>query len=149
MNGQREISRGLSLTAGYARRWFGNFLVTDDLNHTINDYESFSVSGIPAPPASAGGGALPRKSNTDRFYVLKPTAANASSPYTGTSDRLFPGSHVIDHWNGFDISLNARLGRGAILQGGMGTGRQTYDNCDIADPTKATQWDGHSIVGTM
>src|SRR4029453_1219712 len=80
INGQREISRGLSLTAGYARRWFGNFLVTDDLNHTINDYESFSVSGIPAPPASAGGAALPGNIYTDQFYVLKPTAAAAAAP---------------------------------------------------------------------
>jgi Carboxypeptidase regulatory-like domain len=149
LSGQRELTRNMSVTAGYARRWFGNFLVTDDLNHTVNDYEAFTVSGIPAPPATAGGEPLPGGIYTDRFYVLKNTAAAASAPYTGTSDRLFPGSKVIDHWNGFDISLNARLGRGAILQGGVGTGRQTYDNCDIADPLKATQWNGHSIVGSM
>src|SRR5678816_4424946 len=89
---------------------------------------------------------LPGKSRSE---VPGYGAAAAAAPYTGTSERLFPGSHVIDHWNGFDLSLNARLGRGAILQGGVGTGRQIYDNCDIADPAKATQWNGHSIVGSM
>jgi hypothetical protein len=147
---QRELSRSVSIYGGYFRRWFGNFLVTDDRNHTINDYESFSVSGIPAPPSSAGGATLPDNIYTDRFYVLKPTAAAASAPFTGTSDRLFPGSHVIDHWNGVDFSINSRLSRGIILQGGLSTGRQIFDNCDIADPAKAAQqWEGRSIVGTM
>ncbi len=142
VSAQRELSRSVSIYGGYFRRWFGNFLVTDDRNHTINDYESFSVSGIPAAPASAGGATLPDNIYTSQFYVLKPTAAAASAPFTGTSDRLFPGSKVTDHWNGVDFSINSRLSRGVILQGGLSTGRQTYDNCDIVDPAKATQWGG-------
>jgi hypothetical protein len=149
LSGQREISKGVSIYGGYFRRWFGNFLVTDDLNHTVNDYETFTVNNIPAPPASAGGAQLPGGIYTNQFYVLKPTAPTASSPYTGLSDRLFPGSNVIDHWNGFDFSLNARLPRGVILQGGTSTGRQIYDNCDIANPANASKYNGHSIVGTF
>src|SRR5262249_15115332 len=137
LSGQHELTKGVSIYGGYFRRWFGNFLVTDDLNHTVNDYESFSVSGIPASPASAGGASLPGGIYTNQFYVLKPTAAAASHPYTGLSDRLYPGSNVIDHWNGFDFSLNARLPRGIIFQGGTSTGRQIYDNCDIANPANA------------
>jgi hypothetical protein len=37
----------------------------------------------------------------------------------------------IDHWNGFDISVNARLQNGLTLQGGMGSGKQIEDNCEI------------------
>ena len=37
----------------------------------------------------------------------------------------------IDHWNGFDISVNARLQNGLMLQGGVGTGKQIEDNCEI------------------
>ncbi len=150
VSGQRELTKRVSLYGGYFRRWFGNFLVTDDLTHTASDYESFSIdpSSIPAPPASAGGAVLPSSIYTNRFYVLKPTAAAGSQPYTGLSDQLFPGSNVIDHWNGFDISLNARLGRGVILQGGTSTGKQVTDNCDIVDPANAGNFGGHSILGT-
>ena len=37
----------------------------------------------------------------------------------------------IDHWNGFDVSINARLQNGLVLQGGIGTGKQVEDNCEI------------------
>ena len=148
VSAQHELTKGVSVYGGYFRRWFGNFLVTDDLNHTANDYETFTVSGIPGSPVTAGGATLPGNIYTNQFYVLKPTAAAASSPYTGTSDRLFPGSNVIDHWNGFDISLNARVGRGIIVQGGTSTGRQVTDNCDIANPANAGNYGGHSILGT-
>jgi hypothetical protein len=149
LSGQRELSKGVSVYGGYFRRWFGNFLVTDDLNHTASDYETFTVNNIPAAPATSGGTQLPSGIYTNQFYVLKPTAAALSNPYTGLSDRLFPGSNVIDHWNGFDISLNARLPRGVILQGGTSTGRQIFDNCDIANPANASKYNGHSIVGTF
>jgi hypothetical protein len=50
---------------------------------------------------------------------------------------MFPGSNVIDHWFGFDIGLNARLPHGIIFQGGLSTGHQTTDFCDVQDPAKA------------
>jgi hypothetical protein len=149
LSAQHELTKGVSLYGGYFRRWFGNFLVTDDLAHTSADYEPFSVSGIPASPATAGGASLPSNIYTNQFYVLKPTASITTSPFTGTSDRLFPGSNIIDRWNGFDISLNARLSHGIILQGGTSTGRQIYDNCDVVDPANASKYNGHSLVGTF
>ena len=37
----------------------------------------------------------------------------------------------IDHWNGFDVSVNARLQNGLVLQGGLGSGKQVEDNCEV------------------
>ena len=37
----------------------------------------------------------------------------------------------IQRWNGVDLSINARLRQGVLLQGGVSTGRQVTDNCDI------------------
>ena len=51
---------------------------------------------------------------------------------------------MIDHWNGFDLSLNARLGHGVIFQGGTSTGRQITDNCDIVDPANAGKFGDRS-----
>ena len=57
---------------------------------------------------------------------------------------------MIDHWNGFDVSLNARLGHGVILQGGTSTGRQITDNCDIVNPANAGKFGDRSpLVETL
>jgi hypothetical protein len=36
-------------------------------------------------------------------------------------------------WDGFDITFNARPGRGLTLQGGTSSGRTTIDNCGVVD----------------
>ena len=120
VSAQHELTKGVSVSGGYFRRWFGNFLVTDDVSQSASDYEAFSVtqSAIPGSPASAGGTSLPGNIYTDGFYVPKPGTVVGATNYVGLSDMLFPGSNVIDHWNGFDVSLNARLGHGIIFQGG-------------------------------
>ena len=37
----------------------------------------------------------------------------------------------IDHWNGFDIGINARFQNGLVLQGGVSSGKQVEDNCEV------------------
>jgi len=138
VSAQREIGRGVSVNGGVFRRWFGNFLVTDDTSHTADQYTQFGIpaSAIPAPPASAGGATLPTTGvNTNGFFLVND--ARASTPLTGLSDTMFPGSNVYDHWFGFDLGINARLPHGVIVQGGISTGHQTTDYCDVQDPAKA------------
>ena len=50
---------------------------------------------------------------------------------------MFPDSNVYDRWFGYDLGLNARLPQGIIFQGGLSTGHQTTDFCDVQDPAKA------------
>src|SRR4029078_464086 len=70
--------------------------------------------------------------------------AVAACNSVGLSDGLFPGSSVIDHWNGFDLSLNARLGHGVIREGGTSTARQVTDTCDIVNPANAGKFGDRS-----
>ncbi len=138
VSAQREIGRGVSVNGGVFRRWFGNFLVTDDTAHTAADYTQFSIpaSAVPAPGPSAGGAAFPTSGvNLTGFYNVNDT--RPAQNLTGLSDTMFPGSNVYDHWFGFDLGINARLPRGIILQGGLSTGHQTTDYCDVEDPAKA------------
>jgi hypothetical protein len=139
VSAQRELSRGLSAYGGYFRRWFGNFLVTDNLSVTANDFTPFSITpgliNISNPPASSGGQALPGNISTGGYFNQNFVAA--ANNYVGLSDTFFPGSNMIDHWNGFDAGLNARLAHGIVLQGGLSTGYQTLDNCDIVNPANA------------
>ena len=90
---------------------------------------------IPPAPASAGGQSLPSDINTTGFFNVN--ASVATNNLQGLSKTMFPGSNVYDRWFGFDIGLNARLPRGIILQGGLSTGHQTTDFCDVQDPAKA------------
>ena len=55
VSAQRELTRGISVNGGYFRRWFGNFLVTDDLSHTASDYDRYSITQL-ADSGTAGVG---------------------------------------------------------------------------------------------
>jgi len=138
VSAQREIGKGVSVNGGVFKRWFGNFLVTDDTSHTADQYTQFGIpqSAIPAPPVSAGGAALPTTGlNTTGFFNVNDT--RPATNLQGLSDTMFPGSNVYDHWFGFDLGINARLPHGVIVQGGLSTGHQTTDYCDVEDPAKA------------
>ena len=113
LSAQHELTRGISVYGGYFRRWFGNFLVTDDLSHrpaTTTPSASRRAYPEPRPGVGRRRNAAERHLSPTSFY--SPTAAaaaRAANNFVGLSDLFFPGSNVIDHWNGFDVSLNMRL----------------------------------------
>jgi len=134
---QHELTQGLSINGGIFWRRFGNFLVTDNTSATVADFTQFSVTPtlIPAAPASSGGEQLPDGTYTDQFFNLNPGVL--ANNLTGLSKTMFPGSNVYDKWFGYDIGLNVRLPQGIIFQGGLSTGHQQTDYCDVQDPAKA------------
>jgi len=134
---QHELTKGLSINGGVFWRRFGNFLVTDNTSATVADFAQFSVTPglIPAAPASAGGQSLPSDIYTDQFFNLNPGVL--VNNLTGLSKTMFPDSNVYDKWFGYDVGLNARLPHGIIFQGGLSTGHQQTDYCDVQDPAKA------------
>jgi hypothetical protein len=103
----------------------------------VADFTPFSVTTglIPAAPASSGGQSLPSNINATGFYNLNPGVPVNNQQ--GLSKTMFPDSHVIDHWFGYDVGLSARLPQGVTVQGGLSTGHQTTDFCDVQDPAKA------------
>jgi hypothetical protein len=147
LSAQREIGKGVSVNGGYFRRWFGNFLVTDNLSVLASDYEPYSITPglIGSAPPSAGGASLPAGIITSGYYsATAAAAARGVNNFVGLSDAFFPGSSVIDHWNGFDVGVNMRLAHGIIVQGGTSTGRQITDNCDIVAPANAGKFGNRS-----
>jgi hypothetical protein len=123
---QHQILPRLSIDVGYFRRWFGNFSVVDNralAPDLTTDFGTFSV----AAPLDA------RLPNGGGFTVANLYDINANR--TGLVDNFFTFASdygtQIQHWNGMDVTVNARLLQGVVLQGGMSTGRQITDNCEI------------------
>ena len=121
---QREILPRVSVDAAYFRRWFGNFAATDDLNLSPADFDAFSITA-PSDSRLPGGGG----NSIPGLFDLKPTSFGRPS---NSKISLSNGyGKQIEHWNGVDLSVQARLLNGLQLQGGMSSGKTTTDNCEI------------------
>jgi hypothetical protein len=119
---QREIIPRVALDVGYFRRVWKNFQVTDNLLVGPEDFTQFSLTVPTDSRLSTSGQTL------TGLYNVVPTKFGQVQNLNTLSDKY---GKQIDHWNGFDISVNARLQNGLTLQGGMGTGKQIEDNCEI------------------
>ena len=120
---QQEILPRLSAEVGYHRRWFGNFFVVDNTLLSASDFDLVTITA----PRHAGlpdGGGFPVS-----YYVLKAgVPTTVQNRYTFASDY----GDWTQYWHGVDVTLNARLQNGLVLQGGSSTGRGVLDNCEIA-----------------
>ena len=122
---QHQIAPRMSVDVGYFRRWYGNFGVTDNLTLSPSDFGTFGIA-IPADPRLPDGG-----STVSGFKDVNPDKAALAPNNYFTLARNY--GTQIDHWNGMDLTLNARIRAGMTVQGGISTGRRVTDNCDIVD----------------
>jgi hypothetical protein len=119
---QRELMRNVALDVGYFRRIWKNFQVTDNLLVGPEDFTKFSLTVPTDPNLTTSGRTL------TGLYNVVPGKFGQVQNFNTLSDNY---GKQIDHWNGFDVSVNARLRNGLVIQGGMGTGKQVEDNCEI------------------
>lgn len=123
---QQELMPRVSMDVGYYRTWFGNFIVTDNRALTPSDFDRFSITA-PSDPRLPGGGGY----EVAGLYNVKP--AMFSVPADNLITYTDKYGKQIRHWNGVDITVNARPRQGMMFQGGTSTGRTTTDNCEIVD----------------
>jgi hypothetical protein len=121
---QREILPRVSMELSYFRRWYGNFLATDDLNLSPADLDQFSVTAPRDSRLPDGGG-----QTIAGLFDRKPAAfGRPVNARVTLSDNY---GTQIEHWNGFDLTAQARLQNGLLVQGGLSSGKTTTDNCEI------------------
>jgi hypothetical protein len=122
---QHELMPRVSLDIQYARRWYGNFRVTDDLAVTAADYQRFTIN-VPSDSRLPGGGGYQLTS----FDLTSAGAATAPRYFITLADNFGAMTETFD---GVNIGVRARLQNGLTLQGGLGPGRVVTNDCDVVD----------------
>jgi hypothetical protein len=119
---QHELTRGVAVDFGYFRRIWKNFQVTDDLSVTPADFTEFSMVVPTDARLDTSGQTL------TGLYNRNPETFGKNSDLNTLSDKY---GKQIEHWNGFDLTLNARLQNGLTVQAGVSSGKTAQDNCEI------------------
>src|SRR5688500_18896400 len=114
---QQEILPRVSVEVGYARRWWGNFTVTDNQALGPADYETWTLMA-PVDPRLPGGGGYPLVE-----YEVRPEAGSRVAQNYVTFETDF-GPARINYWHGVDVTGTARMANGLTFQGGTSTGRE-------------------------
>jgi len=120
---QHELRPGMALNVGYFRTWHGNFTVTANEAVTPADFNTFCVT---APTDGRLGDASGRQIcglydvTAQRFGQIR----NLVQPAKNFGKQ-------VDRYDGVDIALNARFGKGGLLTGGLNTGRTVADTCAV------------------
>jgi hypothetical protein len=120
---QHELTDRVGVDVSYFRRIYGNFTVTDNRSVSAADYSSFRIAA-PADTRLPDGGGY----NVDGLLDLNPNRVGQVDNYVTFASNF---GKQIEHWNGMDFTVNARPGRGVLLQGGVSTGRTSTDSCEI------------------
>jgi hypothetical protein len=120
---QHELLPRVSAMAGYTRRWFGNFTMRDNIATTAADYTRFDLPVPVDPRLPNSGGVVTGVAtvNPDKFGQVRDQVTAVSK-----------FGKRIDRSQAVDLSVNARLEGGLVLQGGLNLGSRLWDNCELA-----------------
>jgi hypothetical protein len=120
---QQQVLPRLSVDAGYNRRWWGNFFVTDNTLVSAADYDTYSIT-VPQHDN------LPDAGSKVSYVAISQAAAARGAQNYMTAESDF-GKTRTAYWHGVDVNATARLTNGLTLQGGTSTGRGVRNNCEI------------------
>jgi Carboxypeptidase regulatory-like domain len=122
---QQELRANLALDVGYFRTSYAGFLVLDNQFVTPADHDPYCVSA-PVDPRLPGGGG----NRLCGIYDVKPEKFGQIDNLVTQSSHYGNQTEV---FNGVDVILRARFGKGAQFSGGLSTGRTVTDNCFVVD----------------
>jgi hypothetical protein len=126
---QQEVMPRVSAEIGYYRRWwpiYDSVDITDNLAVDPSEFGKFSVTAPVDSRLPNGGGYT-----VSNLYNITAAAAARAANNLRTSANAY--GDYDRHWDGFDLTVQARLAAGLNLQGGTSTGRLVEDVCDVRD----------------
>jgi hypothetical protein len=122
---QHEIVPRVSAEIYYVRRSWGNQTVTDNRAYAPSDYDKFALTAPSNASLPDSGGY-----RVTGLYDLK-----ASVPFGRVDNFVTLAKNYGNYsetYNGVDVTVNTRLANGLQIQGGVSTGRQDLEFCDVA-----------------
>ena len=122
---QHQLGAGVSLTAGYYRNWYNNFVVTDNQEFAPGDFTPYCVTA-PVDSRLPGGGGYQICGLSD----VLPTKFGRVTNLVSRTDNYGKRTQVSDFVN---VSVNTRFRSGAQLAGGVDAGRTVNDLCFVVD----------------
>ena len=123
---QQELLPRVSAEVGYFHRSWANFRdVTDNILVDASDFTPFSIVAPSDPRLPNGGGYT-----VGNLYNVAPSKFGFSQSVIRATDAF--GDYQ-RYWDGVDVSVQARLQNGLMLQAGTSTGRTVDDICDIRE----------------
>src|SRR5262245_7339659 len=131
---QQQLSSRMSVTAGYYRNWYGNYLagfqgnavpVIDNLDVTPADFSPYCITA-PVDPRLPGGGGY----QVCGLYDVAPAKFGRVTNLVTPASRYGKLTRVNDFVN---VSVSTRIGIGIQLGGGVDTGRTVSDRCFVVD----------------
>ena len=120
---QHEIMPRLGVEVQYARRWYGNLRVADDISVGPEFYDRFSFVAPSDSRLPDGGG------QTFTAFDLRAGAPPQNLFITFGKNY----GEMTEHFDGVNVTVNARMQNGLLVQGGFGTGRQVTNDCDVME----------------
>jgi Carboxypeptidase regulatory-like domain len=112
---QREVIRGLSLSANWVRRDYSRIFWTDNVQTTFDDYTIIQT---------------PNPLNPSEMIPIY----NLNRAKLGQVSQIDKNSDVNKKWyNGYDVGFTARI-HGGNVYGGVSSGRQITVACEVDDP---------------
>ena len=143
---QELVPRKIAVDLTFFRRWYGNFTATDNFAIAPSDYTAFAVV-IPAVDPLTGQADLPLAGQTINGFL----DVNADHASVVSDNHVRFASNYgkeTETWQGFDLSTSIRLARGTQISGGVSSGVQKTDACDVESKVPEDGAPGPSLTGT-
>jgi hypothetical protein len=128
---QRELAKGISVTAAYYHRRTGNFMVTDNTLVKPSDYTQYCITAPLNPRLPEGGG-----NQICGLYDISPTLFGKSLNVINPASQYGKQTQAFD---GVDLSESIRL-RGATISGGVFWGRTKTNSCFVVNSPGALRF---------
>jgi hypothetical protein len=128
---QQQLRANVGLTVGYFRTWYGGFQTLDNTLVTPADYDPYCFT---APVNSRLPGSVSGKQFCG-LYDINPAKLGQVNNLRTQASHYGKMTEVFD---GVDVTIGARFGKGGQVQGGLATGRTVTDNCGFVVDSPST-----------